>query len=179
MPVDTLQSMFEEPSSWSNATQKRPALASGTMMGSSFSSETRTQQEPDLRSALTKMSFESTCRPHAPYVHVRRAPESGVPRRTCPRRRQPSRPHTVQTRAYIELLLVVAARVLLAVHAEEARNARLRARARGGLAREAELRHQHGELQVLGVRHEPEGTGVVRNCRTRPFVRRRTTEVAV
>ena len=30
------------------------------MIGSSFSSDTRTQHEPDLISALTKMSFDST-----------------------------------------------------------------------------------------------------------------------
>ena len=32
VPVDTLQSMFEEPSSGSKATQKRPRFSSGTMM---------------------------------------------------------------------------------------------------------------------------------------------------
>eukprot|EP00966_Prymnesium_polylepis_P292341 6751455-Prymnesium_polylepis.1 len=58
-------------------------------------------------------------------------------------------------RAYIELLLVVAARVLLTVHAEEAGDASLGARTRGGLAREAELRHEHSQLQVLGVGHQP------------------------
>mmetsp|Transcript_72262 Transcript_72262/g.217199 ORF Transcript_72262/g.217199 Transcript_72262/m.217199 type:complete len:485 (-) Transcript_72262:71-1525(-) len=55
----------------------------------------------------------------------------------------------------IELLLVVAARVLLTVHAEEAGDASLGARTRGGLAREAELRHEHSQLQVLGVGHQP------------------------
>jgi len=60
VPVDTLQSMFEEPSSGSKATQKRPASSSGTMIGSSFSSDTSTAHEPDLTSALMKMSLEST-----------------------------------------------------------------------------------------------------------------------
>ena len=41
----------------------------------------------------------------------------------------------------VELLLVVAGRVLLARHAEEVGDARLRARARGRLAGERELRH--------------------------------------
>ena len=60
VPVETLQSMFDEPSSGSNATQKRPACSSGTIIGSSFSSETSTQHEPDLTSALTKKSLERT-----------------------------------------------------------------------------------------------------------------------
>jgi len=60
VPVLTLQSMLDEPSSGSKATQKRPAFSSGTMMGSSSSSETRTAHEPDLMSALTKMSLDST-----------------------------------------------------------------------------------------------------------------------
>ena len=37
--------MFEEPSSGSKATQRRPALDSSTMIGSSFSSETSTAQQ--------------------------------------------------------------------------------------------------------------------------------------
>ena len=60
VPVETLQSMFELPSRGSKHTQKRPARSSGTMMGSSFSSETRTQHEPDLTKALMKMSLDST-----------------------------------------------------------------------------------------------------------------------
>merc|ERR1719502_1280204 len=46
VPVLTLQSMFDEPSRGSNATQKRPALSWSTMMGSSFSSLTRTEHAP-------------------------------------------------------------------------------------------------------------------------------------
>merc|ERR1719390_73718 len=60
VPVDTLQSMFDEPSSGSKATQKRPASFSGTMIGSSFSSETNTQHEPLFSRAFTKMSFDRT-----------------------------------------------------------------------------------------------------------------------
>jgi hypothetical protein len=37
-----------------------PAFSGGTMMGSSFSSETRTQQTCEWKRALTIMSFEST-----------------------------------------------------------------------------------------------------------------------
>ena len=60
VPVLTLQSMFEEPSRGSNATQKRPACSLGTMIGSSFSSDTSTAHEPELTSALMKMSLERT-----------------------------------------------------------------------------------------------------------------------
>merc|ERR1719247_393608 len=60
VPVLTLQSMLAEPSSGSKATQKRPALSAGTMIGSSFSSLTRTEQAPELTRAEMKMSFEST-----------------------------------------------------------------------------------------------------------------------
>ena len=60
VPVDTLQSMFDEPSSGSKATQKRPAFSSGTMIASSSSSLTSTAHAPECFSALTKMSFEST-----------------------------------------------------------------------------------------------------------------------
>eukprot|EP00965_Chrysotila_dentata_P162677 5371693-Pleurochrysis_carterae.AAC.1 len=60
VPVETLQSMFELPSSGSKATQKRPSFSGGTMMGSSFSSLTSTAHAPELISAEMKMSFEST-----------------------------------------------------------------------------------------------------------------------
>ena len=46
----------------------------------------------------------------------------------------------------VELLLVIATRVLLAVHAEQVGDAGLGARTRGGLACECKLRHEHCEL---------------------------------
>ena len=60
VPVETLQSMFDDPSSGSKHTQNRPASFSGTMIGSSFSSLTKTQHEPLFSRAFTKMSFDRT-----------------------------------------------------------------------------------------------------------------------
>merc|ERR1719247_3471478 len=60
VPVLTLQSMFDEPSSGSKATQKRPAFSSGTMIGSSFSSLTSTAHAPELTNAEMKMSLDGT-----------------------------------------------------------------------------------------------------------------------
>jgi len=60
VPVDTLQSIFDEPSSGSKATQYLPANLSGTMIGSSSSSETSTAQTHELVSAFTMISLDST-----------------------------------------------------------------------------------------------------------------------
>jgi hypothetical protein len=53
VPVETLQSMLDEPSSGSKATHSLPALAGSTIIGSSFSSETSTAQQCESSSALT------------------------------------------------------------------------------------------------------------------------------
>mmetsp|Transcript_101981 Transcript_101981/g.311928 ORF Transcript_101981/g.311928 Transcript_101981/m.311928 type:complete len:207 (+) Transcript_101981:590-1210(+) len=57
VPTETLQSMFEEPSSGSNATQNGPRLASSLItMGSSCSSLTRRPQTPERERHSTQMS---------------------------------------------------------------------------------------------------------------------------
>mmetsp|Transcript_32237 Transcript_32237/g.99729 ORF Transcript_32237/g.99729 Transcript_32237/m.99729 type:complete len:204 (+) Transcript_32237:466-1077(+) len=63
-------------------------------------------------------------------------------------------------RQHVELLLVVARRVLVARHAEEVRDARLGARARRRLAGQRHLRHQDRQLLVLERRHEVLGERV-------------------
>ena len=57
---DRVRASDGAPSSGSKATQKRPAFSSGTMIGSSSSSLTRTEHAPELTRAETKMSFDST-----------------------------------------------------------------------------------------------------------------------
>jgi hypothetical protein len=60
VPVETLQSIFEEPSNGSKATQNFPESSGGTMIPSSFSSDTRTAHTFELNNALTNISFERT-----------------------------------------------------------------------------------------------------------------------
>eukprot|EP00964_Phaeocystis_antarctica_P027077 scaffold15240_cov36-Phaeocystis_antarctica.AAC.2 len=55
-----VRASYGAPSSGSKATQKRPAFSTGTMIGSSFSSLTRTEHAPELTRAETKISLEST-----------------------------------------------------------------------------------------------------------------------
>ena len=57
---DRVRASDGAPSSGSKATQKRPAFSSGTMIGSSSSSLTRTEHAPELTRAETKISFDST-----------------------------------------------------------------------------------------------------------------------
>ena len=58
MPVDTLQSMFEDPSRGSKAMQNLPALSASTILASSSSSDTRIAQTWELYRAFIMISFE-------------------------------------------------------------------------------------------------------------------------
>jgi hypothetical protein len=60
VPVDTLQSILDEPSRGSNATQYLPAISDGTIIGSSFSSDTNTAHACELYNELTNISFDKT-----------------------------------------------------------------------------------------------------------------------
>mmetsp|Transcript_47971 Transcript_47971/g.108906 ORF Transcript_47971/g.108906 Transcript_47971/m.108906 type:complete len:227 (+) Transcript_47971:716-1396(+) len=59
VPVDTLQSMLEEPSSGSKATHRLPRRCAGTMIGASCSSETSRAHVPELTRALHMISSDS------------------------------------------------------------------------------------------------------------------------